>query len=48
MERHDAEKINLLVTEIFDRVNQVLLIVNDYEDMRFRKKNPRGIRESDC
>ncbi|NMG72852.1 hypothetical protein [Parazoarcus communis] len=38
MNRSDAEKINTLVSEMFDRVNQVLLVTNNSDDPEFRKR----------
>lgn len=38
MNRSDAEKINALVSEMFDRVNEVLYITNNSGDTDLRKK----------
>jgi hypothetical protein len=38
MNRSDAEKINTLVSEMFDRVNQVLLVTNNSDDPELRKR----------
>lgn len=38
MERPDAEKINSLVTDVFGRLNQVLLIANKFEDISAKRK----------
>ena len=37
MNRSDAEKVNKLVSEMFDRTNQILLVVNNSYDVELRK-----------
>jgi hypothetical protein len=43
MERSDAEKISLLVNEMFDRINQVLFIVNNSTDVAPRKNTQMAL-----
>jgi hypothetical protein len=43
MERPDAEKINLLVKEMFDRINQVLFITNNSGDMGVKRKTQMAL-----
>lgn len=37
MNRADAEKVNALMSELFGRINQILLVVNNSGDVGLRK-----------
>ena len=38
MNRNDAEQVHRLVTGMFDQANEVLLVVNNSDDIVFRRK----------
>ena len=38
MNRSDAEQVHRLVTGMFDQANDVLFVVNNSDDMAFRRK----------
>ena len=38
MNRKDAEQVHRLVTGMFDQVNEVLLVVNNSDDIAFRRR----------
>ena len=38
MNRNDAEQVHRLVTGMFDQANEVLLVVNNSDDIAFRRK----------
>ena len=38
MNRIDAEQVHRLVTSMFDQANEVLLVVNNSDDIAFRRK----------
>jgi hypothetical protein len=43
MNRADAEKVHGLVTSMFEQANEVLYIVNNSDDVAFRKKTQLAI-----
>ena len=43
MNRADAEKVHGLVTSMFEQANEVLYVVNNSDDVAFRKKTQLAI-----
>jgi hypothetical protein len=43
MDRAEAEKVNALVSEMFERANDVLYIINNSGDAQLRKKAQQAI-----
>lgn len=43
MNRPEAEKVNVLVSDIFEKVNELLQIVNNSGDLELRNKTQRAV-----